>query len=136
MMNIARLEATAALLDKVPENKFDMGHWGVIKGRQEMAHKPMCASSACVLGWACTIPEIAAAGLGLYAEEGETVATVQLRNNRGKVTHSGSSAGAVVFGISEHDANRLFTQGRSMTAKEKAQQIRHYIETGELYHGY
>jgi hypothetical protein len=53
----------ADLLERLPEEKFDYGSWV----GEDWGGKPdlSCGMTACALGWATTIPEVAALGLRL-----------------------------------------------------------------------
>ena len=65
-MNIERLTKLAELLDTVPPDRFNMDYWGLTpRGGPEELNIVECGTSACALGWACSIPEFRAAGLRL-----------------------------------------------------------------------
>jgi hypothetical protein len=51
-MHKERLLRLADLLDIVPADQFNLSHW-------------KCGTTACAVGWACTIPEFQAEGLHL-----------------------------------------------------------------------
>jgi hypothetical protein len=73
-MNKERLLKLATFLDTVPGPKFDLTHWRSKPNRYSnpaLAYEvsdadlldPECGTTACAVGWACTIPEFKAAGL-------------------------------------------------------------------------
>lgn len=109
----------AALLDVVPDDKFDMHWWGF--GDARMGTEPLCSSSACALGWATIIPECKRAGLQLVAAPGDAYAHIRLGDE------INSNAAATLFGITYGQAIDLFESGRS-TPKLKAAQIRRMVE--------
>lgn len=113
--------ALARLLDKVPDEKLDMKNWVSKYGEAVFPQKAIvrlneCGYAACGCGWAVTIPSIA------------------------KLTYKSPCNVPKVFGFPSHadnlgtseDAYRLFGCKRKVTPKELAQDIRHYLKTGEL----
>jgi hypothetical protein len=118
-VNKRRLLKLAALLDRVPDEKFDMGTWGT-SGRL-IKNAPQCATKACALGWATAIPEFYKAGLELRAYAGARHANVYF-NGRENV-----SAGAQFFDIEWSDADDLF-MGGCEGPKEKAAEIRALVQ--------
>lgn len=118
-MNKERLLKLAALLDTVPDDKFDMGAWGT--SARPIAKTPRCVTAACALGWATAIPEFHAEGLQLFAYPGETQAFVEYQ------AHLDEEAGARFFGLTSAETCRLFLSGFDMTAKEKAEEIRELV---------
>lgn len=67
-MNIERLTKLAELLDTVPPERFNMDYWGLASAYSNLKELNVaeCGTSACALGWACSIPEFQAAGLHLH----------------------------------------------------------------------
>jgi hypothetical protein len=67
-MNRGRLSLLAAYLETIPEDHFDMSEWVRLKGASVIegaVPEPKCGTSACALGWACSIPEFNDVGLKL-----------------------------------------------------------------------
>lgn len=58
-----RLLKLAKFLDELPEERFDLATWvgRSWKGKQDLS----CGTTACALGWACTIPEFRKLGARL-----------------------------------------------------------------------
>lgn len=116
---IKRLRELADLLDRVPERKFNMNTWA-----NELPHDldPMkedeCGTTACVLGWATTLPF--ARKLGARIEPmGWGVGIVR--------THASDlprEAARELFGLTDFEQTALFYCGRSMSPTGKAAQIR------------
>lgn len=75
-MNTDRLLKLADFLDTVPVKKFDLSHW-IGWDELDFETRPPtlddlehnCHTTACAIGWACTIPEFQDAGLVL--DDGE-----------------------------------------------------------------
>jgi hypothetical protein len=62
-----RLLLLADFLEKLPPERFNYGEW-VGKdwgGKQDLS----CGTTACALGWACTMPEFQALGLKFRSDE-------------------------------------------------------------------
>ncbi len=57
-MNRHRLEVLSKFLRTVPVEEFDIETW-----------RSPCGTTACAVGWACTIPEFKEAGLLLRADD-------------------------------------------------------------------
>lgn len=67
VVNKERLEILADFLAKVPVNHFDLSSWicrSSITQEDLIQHK--CGTSACAVGWACTIPEFMEQGLSMH----------------------------------------------------------------------
>lgn len=109
----------AALLDVVPPAKFVMAHYAV--SAEPVQGHPQCATAACALGWATTIPEI---GLELVAHLGDRFAAIRFRGN----TAWNVEAACAAFDLKVSDAMDLFYEGWTMTSTEKAEQIRAMVK--------
>jgi hypothetical protein len=77
-MKTERLLKLADFLDTVPNSRFNIWSWtshASGEGDTSTAVKALgvarhhCGTTACAVGWACTIPEFKAAGLGFSAEK-------------------------------------------------------------------
>jgi hypothetical protein len=121
-MNKRLLLKLADLLEQVPEDKFDMQEWGHTD--LPVGNTPRCITSACALGWATSIPECGLEIVVAYAG-----ATRGVIRRIGKPGVTDVDAAVLAFGISRDDAERLFVCGMSMSAKEKAAQIRAFVES-------
>lgn len=136
-MNKERLLLLADFLEKLPEERFDyvswVGHnW---RGKQDLS----CQTTACALGWAATIPEFRAAGLGLSYLSGYPF------SKQGYVCLVGdppawdvvqanffaTRAACRIFDISSRQASCLFVPGETMkdeaSAKDIAELIRYFV---------
>jgi hypothetical protein len=121
-MNKILLLKLARLLDRVPEEKFSMNDWAV--SAQPVRKEPRCATAACALGWATTIPEckleLVASCFGSYG------ATVR-RTDQHELEDT--NAAILTFGITAAIAERLFMTGMLMTARQKAAEIRRVVRS-------
>lgn len=111
-----KLLKLADLLDRVPEDQFDMATWAM---RYDSGAE--CASVACALGWATTIfPDL-----------------VLVRSTRfdGMVVHTptitdGERAAMNEFGMTFSDAWRMFCTEFGRGPREVAEDLRSYVRTG------
>lgn len=106
-----RLMLVVEKLRALPEERFYYGtwvgrHWG---GLADLS----CGTTACALGWATTVPELATAGLCMrLGEIGAHVSLVDETELHGASSYDHSFiAAATVFGISVAEAEYLFTPG-------------------------
>lgn len=121
-MNKRRMLKWAAFLDALPVGKhFNMRIYGLVPGG-EMGDKPICATSACALGWATAIPEFNRAGLELRARKGSREAFVYYKDD------STEDAAAEFFGIPYEDAHDICLSDFDATPQEKAAQIRAIVK--------
>lgn len=112
-----RLEALAAFVEKLPEERFDMDDW-----RQESA----CGTVACLAGWT---PEVA--GVAGDVEDGR----VSCRDYSAHVSDFAEDW----IGLNDQAAKKLFYTGgwpelfthQPPTPARAAARIRHFIATGE-----
>lgn len=140
-----RLLLLASFLETLPEERFDYNHW-VGKdwgGKSDLS----CQTTACALGWATTIPELADAGLMLIPSPNSVRhgGVVSLRQEREFIEKelglffAPNRAGEVVFDLDDYEFDFLFIpDGGSMferkalkssaTAKEVAAHIRFFVE--------
>lgn len=115
-----RLLELANFLDTVPEDRFDFdcyvgGDW---KGAQDLG----CGTTACALGWACTMPSFRALGARF--------------NWRGVPTIDNCAPMEVaeqLFGVSYNEACFLFLPmssglGLHATAKQVAKHLRQFVD--------
>lgn len=124
-MNKARLLKLAAHLDRVPPEKFDMNFFGEASRAARHRNEVRCATKACALGWATSIPEFAKAGLELRAYPESTGADVYYKGE------SNFDAAEIFFGLDSIDASRLFSRG-SNDPILKAAEIRGFVRDGRL----
>lgn len=95
VMHARRLLKLADFLETIPETRFDLRTWvgDSWKGKQDLS----CGTTACALGWACTMPEFRK--LGVRLKRGEL-------KGPGIVGRRDSDAPAVakhLFGIGDYD---------------------------------
>jgi len=119
-MNRERLRILADHLPSVPAKHFDLSSWAILPGRMgggwgkgykemdKLGHIPevTCGTTACAAGWACSIPELHAAGLRLVLDSSESWPTVRY------LGRSGYMALAAFFSISEEMAQQFFSPTR------------------------
>jgi hypothetical protein len=128
-MNKKRLLKLADYLETVPRKRFNMDHWASAKfcGKpKEPEHE--CGTSACALGWACTIPSFKRAGLK-FIECGSNFWThIDLVPDFEGST--GYGAAASLFGIRYSQAEWLFSpESPARTPKQVAKRIRKFVES-------
>ena len=75
-MHTHRLTTLAKFLRTVPEKKFDLTSWrDSHRTTDDELRDPTCNTAACAVGWACSLPEFKAEGLGFkggpYQSHGE-----------------------------------------------------------------
>ena len=133
-----RLLKLADFLDKLPEQRFDYSRWvgASWQGDQSLS----CGTTACALGWACTMPEFQELGLRLVKEPGH-LAYPARGGDEGGVT-STDRAAEHVFGLTGSETTFLFrpaaadlcpeewgeAPGDTASAKEVAEHIRRFVE--------
>src|SRR6185369_980034 len=67
-MHIERLKTLRDVIAATPDEAVNMGTWrGDPGGWAKDPAKPECGTIACMLGWACMVPEFQAAGLKFLA---------------------------------------------------------------------
>lgn len=126
-MNEKRLLKLAAVLKTVPSKHFDMMACWVagedIESAQSFGAKGLgtpktCGTTACAMGWACTVPEFKRAGLKMQGFE------PHFKNA------CGFTAAEKFFDISENDAAFLFgAENEGITPKQEAARIIKFVET-------
>lgn len=120
------LNLIADFIEAVPKNKFNMDILGVHfsgmdGGGNDVYTAPTlhnCGTAGCALGWACSIPAVAAAGVGpAEVAEGDQW-----------------EAAAVALGMRYVEAEVLFGPARRghRTPIEVAKNIRHFARTGRV----
>jgi hypothetical protein len=122
-MNKKRLLKLADLLEKVPPKNFNMDVYA--DAPEEATDRPICATSACALGWATTIPEF---GLDLVQSAGMFVLVREIA--------TGDYESAMWYGVSRRafdlsvdEAKAIFYSDWNATPKQKAKQIRRMVAT-------
>lgn len=104
-----RLEVLAAVLDKVEPERFNFSHWV----GEEWEGKPdlSCGTTACGMGWACTIPEFQDLGLELRRRKYvRNMAYPAIRGHHEVLWHDNTwFAGQEIFGINKNQFTHLFT---------------------------
>src|SRR3954470_2535007 len=116
-----RLMILADFLDTLPNKRFEYRHWtgGDWGGKQDLS----CGTTACAMGWACTIPSFRKEGLKLASGTARRLGIGPIflgRNN--------FNAAAAFFEISVPDATFLFNHIDSgLSAHAPAAQVAHHI---------
>lgn len=130
------LELVAKKLDTNPPFNFAkwVGEdWG---GKPDLS----CGTSACALGHATTIPELAALGLKLYKSHANAVACVcdhvPTEDEMWNVNRTSIHTAMRIFNLTDDEARYLFMPGRGLgaqpSAKEVAAHIRKFIADGAI----
>lgn len=129
-MNEKRLLKLAAVLKTVPAKHFDMGHWaggeydeeGVqleagksLFGAKGQGTPKTCGTTACAMGWACTIPEFKSAGLKMRGF-----------NPTFRGEHSFRAA-AEFFDLTPYEVDYLFGAENERTPKQEAAVILKFV---------
>jgi hypothetical protein len=135
-VNKERLLKLADFLDTVHPNKFEISSWlntgwRARGGCTEAELLDLdCGTTACAVGWACTIPEFKAEGLGF----GGIVPMPTLQMPDGKTLTSWEAV-REFFGLTQPEALNLFDRGAYATgpyasATTVARKIRLLVERG------
>ena len=132
-----RLLKLADFLDRLPPKRFNYATWvgGDWDGRQDLS----CGTTACALGWACTIPAFRRLGLRLSSYG------VPILLRGGTITHE-TAAAAFIFKIDQTHASYLFcpdyhlfserlprSPGRRASPREVAAHIRRFVAYQEAH---
>jgi len=96
-MNIERLKTLRDVIAATPDEVVDLDRWQLTKD---------CGTIACILGWACEVPEFQAAGLKLVPHQGNPARWVPEYD----LMYREFRAGAKFFGLSSDTARLLFGQ--------------------------
>lgn len=138
-----RLLKLAAFLRTVPRERFNYSTWTGEdwKGKQDLS----CGTTACALGWAATMPCFRRLGMQLEPinfpwpsqdsfmdKENGTEGMVTLK---GQDTNNPFEVAQIIFGLSDDDAEFLFSpQGYGedrATPKQVAKKIENYVAKRE-----
>lgn len=147
-MNKERLLKLAKYLGSLKVSKttvYDQNNWGILNfkanelkvaGSKCEIKEGFCKTSACALGHAALMPEFNKAGLSVewlessaLVDDGSKrfVAKIKLR---GYDTTDEFAIGAIFFGLTPFQAEKLFGPG-SMNPKDKAAQIRKMVNAAK-----
>ena len=106
-MNKKRLLKLADLLIEDARNKkgikFDMGTWGRAQEDDVMS----CGTTACAMGLAAISEKFKRAGLVYKNRNGAII--IGIKSKSGRITWGGFTAAQRLFGITESEADWLFT---------------------------
>jgi hypothetical protein len=105
--SVRRLMLVVAKLRALPVERFDYGRW--VGQNWQDAPDLSCGTTACALGWATTIPELAAAGLRL--KRGTDGYVYVSDGTPDDSSFASFHAASGIFGISTDDAEYLFAPG-------------------------
>jgi hypothetical protein len=110
-----RLRLLAKFLETVPPSRFDMGEWtgSGWKGAQDLS----CGTSACMMGWAATVPEFQRVGFGLVEGTFSNIGIPTLVARDGH-RWRGFRAAEVLFGLDEDEARELFDSHEGMVPRD------------------
>lgn len=119
---LKRLIRIAQKLERLPRSRFYFGTWvgGDWQGKPDLS----CGTTACAMGWACTLPSFRKLGLKLDPWWREPV----LNGN----SHQ-STIAKNLFGITSEEYSYLFTPIESglsplATPKQVARHIRNFVK--------
>jgi len=119
-MNIERLKTLRDVLAATPDKMVNLDGWRYDEGEIFCAtgdpSKPACGTIACVLGWACMVPEFQAAGLKLIIHDGEFIPTYQKYYLRFR-------AGEEFFELETDTARKLFRASATCVEPKLHKQI-------------
>lgn len=114
-MNHKRLKTLADFLRTVHNHKFDLANWRKSeRGSAWVADESLqhgCGTTACAIGWACSIPEFKEEGLGYYCNIPSFVPRFSIDEARkvyGAYEMEGWDAVTGFFGIDQVTAMDLF----------------------------
>jgi hypothetical protein len=118
-----RLLKLADILEKLPDDNFDMGQWGEHEGRHKPKQDNYCGTVACVLGWASLDPGLRRQGLkGLWTHSRYYDNTI---SSSLSVEFDGlrdADAGKEFFGLSDEEKIQLFFDDK--TREEAIEMLR------------
>jgi hypothetical protein len=126
-MNIERLQTLASFLRGVPKEHFNLETWrydnaenSVCVNDEQLTSSLSCGTTACAVGWACSIPEFQEQGLA-YRGNTPSYLSVATPNGGPPVFNFYESWEAVMefFGIDYYMAEHLFL-GESYESCEAA----------------
>lgn len=136
-IGMKRLEKVAALLEKLPPERFFYGTWAGTedkpwKGAQDLS----CGTTACAMGWACTIPSLRdrrRAGLRLETCNWDLKKAMVCNVNGANDYDAAQQA----FALTVEEAEYLFQPndsrlGVKASAFEVARHIRRFIAAGGI----
>lgn len=137
-----RLLKLAALLEKLPRERFDYGVYADWKGAPDLS----CGTTACAIGWATTMPEFRKLGLRLARTRTSNSfgSHVSVAVPRGGSNSDAPSAGTSIFSLDENEWDYLFMPDSALydgrgyevrpegpdndaTAKRVARHIRRFV---------
>lgn len=123
-----RLLKLADLLEKLPQERFDMKYWvgNGWKGKPDLS----CGTTACALGWATTVPSLRKAGLKLATTPSHRFSRVCIREPNATVDSFDDSlaSGAKIFGITLYESSQLFMDVSIKSPKAMAKLIRKFVK--------
>lgn len=144
-MNIQRLQALATFLRTVPQRHFDLQSWrSSADGDEEVTDADLaslhCGTTACAVGWACSLPEFQAQGLTWGTDENYTGGYPIFTLPDMPDYHSGWNAVEEFFDISYPTAEYLFSAdeypevypGMATSATAVADRIEKVIAPGSM----
>ncbi len=116
-----RLLLLADFLERLPDKRFDYGHWigNGWKGDPGLS----CGTTACALGWATAIPEFQALGLcAVKRPNGNITVGIKDDLDAGQFHRAPERAGEYVFGLAdESEFDELFVPDDHWDCEERSQ---------------
>lgn len=95
------LRLLSDFLRTVPPDRFDLDYWASAAGGRRTFAPDACGTTACAIGWACTLPAFNAAGLRLDGVNPSYL-------DQDGFERRGWAAADRVFGISRWETSHLF----------------------------
>lgn len=125
-MNIERLTILAKFLETVQDNKLDLYNWrnNTATGipSSDVLDEALindCNTTACAMGWACTIPEFKDAGLSYSVPIGSIVYCRKRPNSFSETIYTGYQAAEMFFNFKEYEtASYLISPSRYLSVED------------------
>lgn len=135
-MNVPLMKATADFLDKLPEEKFNMGHWGAHgNGYACPINANECGTTCCIAGWVLVNNGLC------VGKAGDVYDALDSKGFGINYQGEASDLAADALWLDHDEAENLFYQRNwptqfqsgeeTATPQMAAARIRHMIETGE-----
>ncbi len=126
-----RLLKLADFLENVPRKTFDLEHW-----LQQKGLAPKCNTTACAVGWACSIPSFRKAGFRIDIDNRGGGKPVFKNTYKKTPKYTGWAAVDKFFDVERGDSESLFScrqyliygTNRKTTPKQVASRIRKFVK--------
>lgn len=128
-MDVERLTILAKFLETVPDDKLNMLSWrnNVAKNDVEVSDEDLihdCNTTACAMGWACTIPEFKEAGLTYSVHGGCVVFYMKKPNSFTEVQYTAYEAAQKLFKLTDYNTTTyLFSPLRYLSVEDEREEL-------------